>query len=502
MSLVLGANGFRSVRQGPQRQIGFLFFHQGWTDIINCLPLINVYAERYDRLFVLLREDIRPMVMMYCQPLRNVIPIFKPKRQLDTVPWFEIVDLQELGVNRLELIGHFDGMRYQADPYCGAYVRLNKQDPSYTFERLFYESYGLPYSVRVDKFSLQRDLAAEERAYTTLVRHPKYICVHTNPDVGGVEPNASDDTAIVELDKSSYVFWDMVKVLQNASEIHVIDSVWAAVCYLLDARYGLLSHVPITVYCHRNLHKMFTQPKRLPNWTIRGRRTAVLLCGQARFFKEGYTSIKKHVLDVYDPDVFIHTWSSPNATFESSPWTNLTTNITDTDLQEYIALYNPVAHKIDSVLDPAEIPLRESYERTSAPQTRVNYYSYLYSLRECARLLPRDYDNVIVLRSDMDIRAFPKKMTPDKIHIWDRLSPRTDVLETMGCIVPGKFLTTFVSGIDKLDEYYDKGYAFNFEEMTHAHMEESGLYSHVLRVPTSQMQWGFFRGPSRVEMMG
>jgi hypothetical protein len=64
------------------------------------------------------------------------------------------------------------------------------------------------------------------------------------------------------------VFFDMIRVLQNAKEIHMIDSVWAAVCYSIDARYGLLSHIPIYIYCHRGFRQMFTEPKTLPNWTI------------------------------------------------------------------------------------------------------------------------------------------------------------------------------------------------------------------------------------------
>lgn len=246
---------------------GLLFFHQGWTDIVNCLPLINIYAEKYKRLFVLVREDARPMILFYVRGLRNVIPIFKSKQSLDTVPWFNLINVQDLGITGFELIAHYDHMRLQNDPYNGAYMRLNKAQPSYTFERLFYESYGLPYSDRVDKFLLHRDPVAEEHTYNRLVKQEPYICVHTNKDLN-LLVNPRTDLPIIELDKSSFMFFDMVRVLQHAKEIHLIDSVWAAVCYMIDARHGLLEKVPIYLYCHRNFQKMFTEPVHLPNWII------------------------------------------------------------------------------------------------------------------------------------------------------------------------------------------------------------------------------------------
>jgi hypothetical protein len=40
------------------------------------------------------------------------------------------------------------------------------------------------------------------------------------------------------------------------------------VCYMIDAKYGLLETVPVYVYCHRGFDRMFTNPVKRPNWTI------------------------------------------------------------------------------------------------------------------------------------------------------------------------------------------------------------------------------------------
>lgn len=227
-------------------------------------------------------------------------------------------------------------------------------------------------------------------------------------------------------------------------------------------------------------------------------RVALLLCGQARWFRQGYPSIRTHILDVYHPDVYIHTWSSPTDTFESAPWNKLgTLRISAEDIAEYIRLYAPKRSRVDPVL--TEIPLRPVYERTSAPETRVNYYSYLVSLKRCADLVTEPYDMVIIARSDIHIYAFPRLQT-GWIHIWDRLPTRVDVLEAMVCVVPGFRLPLFTSLVDRLDTYYDKGYAMNYEEMTHAHFQEQDLYRHTLRLSHHQFEWGYIRG-TRIERM-
>lgn len=242
---------------------GLLYFHQGWTDIVNCLALINIYAERYRVLYLLIREDVSPMIRMYTAPIKNVVPVFKPKEHLDNIRWYNLIDSQ-IKIDGIEFIGNFDIWRHPNDPYNSSYMKYPQ--PKFAFERLFYECYGIPHSNRIDRFSLVRNPDAEEALFSKLNPTSPYVCVHTNPSVGTVAVPA--DANVIELNGSSDVFFDMIKVLQNASEIHCIDSVWAAVCYLLDAKYGLLSHIPITVYCYRKFDRMFCEPKRLPNWKL------------------------------------------------------------------------------------------------------------------------------------------------------------------------------------------------------------------------------------------
>jgi hypothetical protein len=120
---------------------------------------------------------------------------------------------------------------------------------------------------RINSFVLYRDPVSEEVAYSKVVKKEPYICTHTNPDLQlFVKPEEGVD--IIELNQTTQMFFDYIRILQHAKAIHVIDSVWAALCYLLDAKYGLFEKVPIYLYCHRNFDRMFTEPVHRPNWTI------------------------------------------------------------------------------------------------------------------------------------------------------------------------------------------------------------------------------------------
>lgn len=239
---------------------GMLYTHQGWTDIVNCLALINHYATVYKRLYVLVREDARPLILFYIRGLRNVIPLFRPKADLDFKHWSRLVD-PIVGPLALEFIGHHD--KHRTDGLAGAFGRWGEP-----FERAFYEAYRLPYEVRVSNFKLYRAPEDEARRFAQYAKEEPYICVHSNREAGLLPP-VPEGATTVELHESSPAFFDMLKVLMHAKEIHLIDSVWAAICYHIDASEGLLSHVPITVYCYRGYSRMFTEPKRLPNWTVR-----------------------------------------------------------------------------------------------------------------------------------------------------------------------------------------------------------------------------------------
>jgi len=223
----------------------------------------------------------------------------------------------------------------------------------------------------------------------------------------------------------------------------------------------------------------------------------LMLCGQARYYERGYQSIKENILDVYRPDVYIHTWNHPTEIVKSAPWNRETLRITRACVDEYIKMYSPTKYKIQEELTHTEIDNvlgEQTYSRTSSPDTKYNFYSYLFSLKECYNLIetPEIYDAFIILRSDTEIYKFPKPSITH-INLWDRLYPRDNVIDMFWCSIPKNYIEKYTSLKDELNNYYQKGYDYNYEEMFYAHLKETGLLAISNRFQRVEFEVGIHR---------
>ena len=80
-------------------------------------------------------------------------------------------------------------------------------------------------------------------------------------------------------------------------------------------------------------------------------KVALCMSGQPRFLERCFPSIKKNVIDVNSPDVFLHTWSYEG---ESEPykyggdggWKDQ--RIASTDHERAIEMYQPLRHQVDN----------------------------------------------------------------------------------------------------------------------------------------------------------
>lgn len=231
---------------------GLLYFHQGWTDIFNSLGLIGWYLNIYDRLHIIIRMDAMPLLDFYCRQFGDRVELdFRPKEYVDTHIQFP---------DSYDLLIHGMNDSFRTDMYKDVYQKSIRR----TFVNSFYTLYDIPAKIRIDEFCLERDHQLEEEKYNQFVQKygPNYRLTHI------IEPHPSDDPTLqtVDLNQSSETFFDMIKVLEHAKEFHLVDSSWAALVYLLDAKYGLFQNVPVHVYCARNYIPMFSDPVKLPNW--------------------------------------------------------------------------------------------------------------------------------------------------------------------------------------------------------------------------------------------
>jgi predicted phosphohydrolase len=242
------------------RKPAFILFHQGWTDIFNCLALVTYYSAIYKDLTLIIRKDAFLIAKFYVGNLSvNIDPIDKDK--LDNDP----INVLPSSKNIVRLYhGYWD--RYRDDQYKNSFSSSTN-----FFVEQFYESYDIPYITRVDQFALKRNLEQENIVYEQFVKeHDRiYALVHEDPQrelsihLNGLHKN------IFNLNGASQVFFDWIKVIENAQEIHLIDSVWSAFIYQLDARYRIFENVPIYIYSLRGYEEMYQYPIALSNWKFK-----------------------------------------------------------------------------------------------------------------------------------------------------------------------------------------------------------------------------------------
>lgn len=239
-------------------KIGILYFHQGWADIMNCLSLINYYSNIYDKIYLIIRNDSKLLIDYYTSNIFNIIILYEDKNNLNIQN-----NAIEYTINKYNLplysdflsIGYHDISR--KDIYKNKFKYIDN-----CFVKGFYESYDIPYIIRINNFIFNRNYELEEETYNNFIElyGNKYILYHE------VIENYDQNIKIINLDKLSNIFFDFIKIIENAIEIHLLDSTWAVFIYLLDCKYQLFNNKKIFLYNKRGYRKMFEDPVKLPNW--------------------------------------------------------------------------------------------------------------------------------------------------------------------------------------------------------------------------------------------
>jgi hypothetical protein len=242
---------------------GLLLFHQGYTDIINCISLIHYYSEIYDKLIVIMRPEMKELTDYFSSSLTNVEVTYNKDIKDNFIHLEESYDIND---KELLLHGFWDFQR--KDHYKNAFRKKFGQTEK-NFVKLFYTSYGIPYETRFNHFHFKRNIELENNFYKQHNQDSEeYILVHEDKE-RNILCDYPKDKKVIQLDKISNLFFDTIKLLENAKGIYCIDSVWSNFIYLLDIQYKVLQkrNIPIYVTCNRGYLFMYENP-RLSGWNL------------------------------------------------------------------------------------------------------------------------------------------------------------------------------------------------------------------------------------------
>jgi hypothetical protein len=245
---------------------------QGWTDIFNCLGLINFYSKKYIKLYLVIRDDSKELINFYIKNLNNIELIFINNKKFikgrygnDWLiykfikKYYSINNCEQIFIGFVD----YDNTRYDFNINLLKSIFTNFE---INLPKCYYETYNIPYSVRINNFIFYRDYKLENLKYNNFIKENgyKYILYHSNNNNIDFIINKKN-IKYINLNKKSNIFFDYIKILENSIEFHLIDSSWALFIYLLDAKYGLFKKKKIYLYARRNYSCFFKEPL-LDNW--------------------------------------------------------------------------------------------------------------------------------------------------------------------------------------------------------------------------------------------
>lgn len=185
-----------------------LYHHLGLGDHFICNGLVNKVSEQVDELYLICKEkNFDTVSCLYKDNYK--VNVIKIKEEPQDITLFS-------SVNNLPIltVGFTDF-----------------KNPS--FDRSFYVGMGLDFSLRYSNFKLPKEIENSKNIYDQVVDNVPYCLVHNVCSDGEFNLNIKTDLNMVYIKPGlTKNLLDYVKVIENASEIHCVDS---SVFHLIDS---------------------------------------------------------------------------------------------------------------------------------------------------------------------------------------------------------------------------------------------------------------------------
>lgn len=230
----------------------YIIIHQGIGDLFNSIGIINFYQEKYKKTYILLLNELNLNILKSVFHNKvNVLPIIPNFIQYEetihpntcvncmtngnknSCPRNSNLKCKYINFNKLDgdiiKIGSFNNAN-NWEKY-----RKNK----FSFAHAFYKYNNLNENIRFKNFKIFNNKEEENNKYNDFIKKygTNYILVHEDNDRNlkiNKDKIKNKNLPIINLNRISNNFVDYVKIIKNASEIHLIDSSWSVFIYLLS----------------------------------------------------------------------------------------------------------------------------------------------------------------------------------------------------------------------------------------------------------------------------
>ena len=265
-----------------------IIHHQGFGDLFTSNPVCNYYSNLYKELTIFVLDESRKIVVeeMYKHKdnIKCVIPKFINQNKYNSsclicmqsdryscrndsrfnshifVDYSECSDCDNIKI----------GCFKENYELWKSFLHKNMGD-NVSFSHSFYLFENLDLKVRETEFSVYRDNNSENKKYE-LLPEKDYIVLHDDSQ-RGLNINKSkipNDIYIHQLNGSSKTMVDQIKILENAKEIHFIDSSYSVLIYFLSLTNKKIKQIPKYFHYYANPREGYTiYENPIPeNWQI------------------------------------------------------------------------------------------------------------------------------------------------------------------------------------------------------------------------------------------
>lgn len=198
--------------------------HMGLGDMILCNGLVRNICKKFDKVVTFVKPEYKESIFFMYRDLHNL----------------EVIPLHETDI---------DNLLHRIEPDSKIVVGFGNIEhllETYRFDECFYKQIGLNFQRRWDDFYVDRDIAAEQKLMQEYgLEKNNYIFIHDDHDRGYKisESLLPADIKHFRPDSREKNIFNYCTIIENARQVHVMDSCFKHVADSLQLNNELFYHV-------------------------------------------------------------------------------------------------------------------------------------------------------------------------------------------------------------------------------------------------------------------
>jgi hypothetical protein len=226
----------------------FIFHYLGLGDHIICNGMVRHFCEK-EKISLFCTESTYKNISFMYRDEKNVE--LMPVRAVGKSYWHP--KCGRIFANKIinNFIKNNKNLNFKIIPKDPEYHKiLNSKKYNLSFDEIYYNQQKIDFKIRFDKFYIKRDLVEEERIYKLLnPNDDPYIYVHDDEEANFIIDKSKhrNDLKIIKNIPSEIIF-NMRKILENATEIHTMQTGMFDFCNSIKLNCPIFLHTYVRNY--------------------------------------------------------------------------------------------------------------------------------------------------------------------------------------------------------------------------------------------------------------